>query len=118
MRRVIVLSLMMLFSLTLIAPLFASNQDANLPACCRRNGKHHCMMGSRSGLQKGFTSVSEKCPCCPFGACAVCSPIFKPEAGAQFSVEVGRHPAVAPQTEALYCLSTLRSHPKRGPPLA
>jgi hypothetical protein len=43
-RRAIAFSLMVLFSLTLIAPLFAPDADANLPACCRRNGKHHCMM--------------------------------------------------------------------------
>jgi hypothetical protein len=121
MRRAIAISLMMLFSWTLIAPLFASDADANLPACCRRNGKHHCMMRMmerRSGLQKGFPSVSGKCPCFPVSTCAVYSPIFKPEAGEQFSSEAVRHPAIAPQTEAHNCISSLCSHPKRGPPLA
>jgi hypothetical protein len=120
MRRVIALSLMMLFSWTLIAPFFAPNADANLPACCRKNGKHHCMMRMmerRGGLQKGFTSVSEKCPCFPVSTCAIYSPIFKPEAEGQFSADVVRHPAIAPQSEVFYRISFLRSHQKRGPPI-
>jgi hypothetical protein len=44
MRRAITISLMMLSSWTLIAPPFAPDADANLSACCRRNGTHHCMM--------------------------------------------------------------------------
>jgi hypothetical protein len=118
MRRVIALSLMMLFSCTLIAPLFASGADAYVPACCRRNGKHHCMMERRSGQEKGITSVSEKCPYCPVGTCAEYFQIFKPESGDLFSAGVVRHLSIAPQTEALYCISPFRSHPKRGPPLA
>jgi len=112
---------MMLFSWMLIAPLFAFDADANLPPCCRRNGKHHCMMRMMErcgGQQKGFTSVSEKCPCFPVSTCAGQSPIFKPEAEGQFYADVVRHPALAPQSEALCRISSLRSHQKRGPPLA
>ena len=119
MRRTISFLLMVLFSLTLIAPLFARDADANLPACCRRNGKHHCMMRmmeQRSGNQKGFTSVSEKCPCFPVSTCAVHSPIFKPEAKEEFYAKVARHPACAPLTETLYRISSFSSHQKRGPP--
>lgn len=118
-RRTIALALTMLFSLTLIAPLFGPDADANLPPCCRRNGRHHCMMRSMerlSGNQTGFASVAEKCPCFPAGACAVHSPTYKPEAGERFFAEVVRHPAIAPQTEALSRVSFLRSHQKRGPP--
>jgi hypothetical protein len=45
MRRAPALFLIALFSVSLIAPaLFASDPYANLPACCRRDGKHHCAM--------------------------------------------------------------------------
>jgi hypothetical protein len=119
MRRLIALSLTMMFSWTLIAPIFGPGADANLPPCCRRNGKHHCMMrrmGQLSGNRKGFTSVSEKCPCQPASTCAVSSPVFKPEAGKPFYTQVARRPAPAPRTEDFRCISFLRSHPKRGPP--
>jgi hypothetical protein len=115
----IALSLMMLFSWTLIAPLFASDADTNLPPCCRRNGKHHCMMRRMerlNGKETGFTSVSEKCPCLPASTCAVHSPTFKPEAGARFYAEAAFHPAYSPQTEVRSRISFLRSHQKRGPP--
>jgi hypothetical protein len=119
MRRTIALALTMVFSLMLIAPIFGPDADANLPPCCRRNGKHHCMMRMMerlSGNQKGFTSVSEKCPCLPVSTCAAHSPTYKPEAGSQFYAEVVRHPSCAPQTEARYRISFLGSHQKRGPP--
>ena len=119
MRRTIALALMMMFSLTLIAPLFGPDADANLPPCCRRNGKHHCMMRMVQRLsdnQKAFTSVSEKCPCFPVSTCAVHSPTCKPEAGKQYYAEVVRHPSCGSQTKALCRISLLRSHQKRGPP--
>lgn len=44
-RRLVSSSLLLLFSLTLLAPLLAalpSTVEENLPACCRRDGKHQC----------------------------------------------------------------------------
>ena len=119
MRRTIALSLLMIFGWSLMAPLFAPDAEANLPSCCRRNGKHHCMMHLMerlSGKQSGIASVSEKCPCMPASTGAIHSASYKPEPGARFYGEVARHPSRAPQTEAQYRLSFLRSRQKRGPP--
>jgi hypothetical protein len=119
MRRKIALSLVLMFSWMLIAPLFTPDAEASLPACCRRNGKHHCMMHMMErlgGNEKSFTSVSEKCPSFPAGTCAVHSPSFKPEAGEQFYAQIVSHPACVAQTEALSRIAFLRSHQKRGPP--
>ena len=119
MRRTIALALTVIFSLTLIVPAFGSGADPNLPACCRRNGKHHCMMrgmGQFGSDQKGFTSVSEKCPCPPASTCAVHSPVFKPEAGRPFRSRVLYHPGPASRTDALRNIAFLLIHPKRGPP--
>jgi hypothetical protein len=50
-RRVLASLLLVLFSFSLIAPaLFASDTDSKLPACCRRNGKHHCGLATGSGF--------------------------------------------------------------------
>ncbi len=111
--------MLMLFGWLLTAPLFAPDAEANLPACCRRNGKHHCMMQlmERYGAKDiGFTSVSEKCPSIPTSTGAVHAPTSKPEAGERFYAEVVFHPACAPQTEACSRIPFLRSHQKRGPP--
>lgn len=45
MRRWFASVLLLLTALLPLQPLIASAQaDASLPACCRRNGAHHCMM--------------------------------------------------------------------------
>lgn len=119
MRRTLAVALMMVFSLTLIAPLFGPDADASLPPCCRGSGKHHCMMGAMersSSDPAGLTRISEKCPCFPAGTFAAHSSTYKLEAGSQFCAQSVRHSAIAPQTEALCPISFLRSHPMRGPP--
>jgi hypothetical protein len=118
MRRTIALALTMIFSWMLIGPAFGPDADANLPPCCRRNGKHHCMMRMEqlSGKRKGFTAVSEKCPCLPASTCAVHSPIFHPKTRRQFEAEVTRQPVRPALSAALCRLCFFRGNPKRGPP--
>jgi hypothetical protein len=117
MRRATSISLIMLFSFALIWPLLAPDAQAQLPACCRRNGKHHCMMGTMRGSSaNGSTTISARCPCFPAGSCAVHSAAYKPETARQFYVEVVSKPARPAQTETLCRIAFLRSHQKRGPP--
>jgi hypothetical protein len=119
MWRGIAVLLTLLFGWTPLAPAFASSFDSTLPACCRKAGKHHCMMQqhqSSSGMPV-VSGLKERCPCCPqamplssqvqLGTLAVGDAIY---AG------VAQHPAVSPQTEAAFRVSSLRSHQKRGPP--
>lgn len=116
MRRILALSLLLLFGWTLLAPLWAPSAEANLPACCRRHGKHHCCMGALATGQRGLATLQEKCPHSPGSASAVHSPTFKPEASEPFYAEVVSLSARAPQTASLHRLSALRSQQKRGPP--
>lgn len=119
MRRSIALSLLMIFSWLLIAPLLCPDAEASLPACCRRNGKHRCMMQAMDrgeGGATGFTSISEKCPCLLDSTGAIHSVKFEPRTAAQFYAELVFHPAYSPQTEARFRVSFLRSHQRRGPP--
>lgn len=48
-----------------LQPLFASAQaDASLPACCRRNGAHHCMMFLMMQLaESGTQTFISPSPC-------------------------------------------------------
>jgi len=87
MRRAISLSLLLVFSWMLIAPLVAPDSETNLPACCRSHGKHHCNMRRMmrlGGSEKGFSTISEKCPFWPASTCAVHSASFAPETGRRF----------------------------------
>jgi hypothetical protein len=118
MRRILSLAMLLLFGFPLIAPLFASSAEANLPACCRRNGAHHCVgsaMDSALG-GGGWSSLKPKCPNYP-KAIAVAGTghlfVVKPEM--RFA-DVAAHPTARPQTEARYRISFGRSRQKRGPP--
>jgi hypothetical protein len=118
MRRAIALLLMLVFSSMLMAPLFASDPESNLPPCCRRHGKHRCMMQGMQGSdgRPGFAAVREKCPCFPAGTVAVQSVQFAPGLGC-FSYAAARtETLIAPQTQPGLRSVFLRSHPKRGPP--
>jgi hypothetical protein len=118
MRRSASILLILLFGWMLSAPLFFTDAEASLPACCRRAGQHHCLMST--GLDSGYSShgahIGARCPMYPRTAAAV-HPASWGEPPAQ-SVTAGiyEHPTALPQTEARYRTSWIRSRQKRGPP--
>lgn len=63
MRRILSLVLLAAFGLPAIAPALALGQDteSSLPACCRRNGTHHCM-GNMHHTPSSAPAFSERCP--------------------------------------------------------
>jgi hypothetical protein len=118
-RRLSAILLLALFVFSLLSPAFGSGSDANLPACCRLNGKHHCSMPIGGGASKsgaGF-KANGKCPMYPpvvlssGGSLAVHirptdSAIF-PDNGSAFGKERGLSTLSVPRA---------RAHQKRGPP--
>jgi len=119
MRRGAAIALLAVFSCLLMAPLFAADSDASLPACCRRNGKHHCAMRMAFDAwsqHRHFSTVEEKCPYAPLAAVAAHSSVFHAAPARLCFAEVVSHPAQAPQSNALRRISFSRSRQKRGPP--
>lgn len=120
MRRAPAALLLLLLSYPLIAPLFASGPDeSQLPACCRRNGKHHCAMYMAMGLSyvpPRFVVVSEKCPYSPFTH----AQLMLPHVFFRQATSIVDRPAsladIVSEAEAGYRISTDRARPKRGPP--
>lgn len=120
MRNALAVLLMIVFSLPLIAPALASSPDeSSLPACCRRNGRHHCAM---SGMALGtvdsrYTVLSERCPYSPFARVTLMAPhVFASPRGISFMRAAGPT-AVVRDAEAGYRISADRTRRKRGPPL-
>jgi hypothetical protein len=118
-RRVPAILLLAVFSFSLIGPaMYASDADSNLPACCRRDGKHHCAMAANRTDSSAPALQASKCPAFP-GSLGV--PI-QPTGGlvsvsqAVFAAVVS-HPASQPQVQALYRVSFSRAGQKRGPPV-
>jgi hypothetical protein len=120
MRRLLASALVLAFFSPLIAPVFtASVIEVDLPACCRRNGKHHCVMYrmAMGWAPWPYRTVQDKCPYSPFAHLSVLlfHGYFSPERTASAA-----HSAVlaarVPQAEAGYRISFSRSRQKRGPP--
>jgi hypothetical protein len=122
-RRFISISLLLLFTLPLVSPLFAaSTADADVPVCCRRDGKHHCVMAKT--LEKGpgnsssdkTASLRERCPYNLSTPAAVNLPFVLHEAQTTLLSEMVTDSARPAQTESIHRTPFDRSHQKRGPP--
>jgi hypothetical protein len=117
--------MLVLFGAFYAAPLVqaaSSDPETGLPACCRRNGKHHCakmdqFLKSVDTRAPQFRSAPQHCPFYPHSKTAtiVTSHIGLAPSVAIFAAVVS-HPSVHPQTHAFYRLSLDRSRQKRGPP--
>ncbi len=124
MRRLTAISalvvLLSLWSAPLLAAMTAPSPN-NLPACCRRNGRHHCMMQSmQQGSETQFSAPPEKCPFSPAhllpGVTGV--HLFTAPASSLFYASVVSHPALVAQAQARYRVASDRARLKRGPPAA
>ncbi|MBL8236699.1 MAG: hypothetical protein JNM66_04725 [Bryobacterales bacterium] len=112
--------LLVAFSLSLLAPLLlAGAEQSNLPACCRRDGNHHCAKQHSAkpatGVQISALSV------CPFFPSGKGSPAPLPlgaiaPAPASLAVAVLALRAPAPRPVATQNDSPRRPWQQRGPP--
>jgi hypothetical protein len=118
MRRSVAILLALMFSWILILPAFAGSAESNLRACCRKDGKHHCMMHTENSSAYGasLVAVDEKCPHFPHSTAATHVETFTPALNQAVFAGIVRHATRPPQTEAGYRASHLRSKQKRGPP--
>jgi len=120
MRRVPAILLVFVFSFSPIAPALFSDAESNLPACCRRDGKHHCnMMGGMTAAPSSGLAVDALRAGCPFfpGGAVVPSPAAALLAACQpAGVSIVSQIASRAQADAGYLISFNRSHQKRGPP--
>jgi hypothetical protein len=125
MRRVPAILLVFVFSFSLIASALFVDAASNLPACCRRDGKHHCGVTDRDMADTAQTPASglaadarhAKCPLFPNGGAVL------PQSGAALltasqpaGVSIASQMVTAAQGDAGYRISFNCSHQKRGPP--
>jgi hypothetical protein len=122
MRRVPAILLVLVFSFPLIAPALLRDGESNLPACCRRNGSHHCGMMAQDmaatpSSGPALDAFRAKCPLFPSGGATVpeCGPALV-AASRTAGVAVSSQIADRGEAEAGYRISVNCSHQKRGPP--
>ncbi len=122
MRRLLSITLLLLFSAPLIAPLFAlgGTPEANLPACCRKNGSHHCAMSDEqiAALTRGdrLPAAHSICSMFPTAAGLTYHSQLSFASPALFYAEALSHPVQHRQTEAWARVALAGARHKRGPP--
>jgi hypothetical protein len=121
MRRAFAISLLTAICFWLIAPIAFADPQSNLPACCRRNGAHHCAMaagGAASTPDASLRSIGPRCPAFPIAITAPAGVIvaFLKDSTTIFAGLAGRL-SIQFQTEAPSRIAFNRSHQKRGPPV-
>ncbi|HEY1767752.1 MAG TPA: hypothetical protein VGG26_08855 [Terracidiphilus sp.] len=120
MRRSFSILLILFFGLGPLSATIEGSDDANLPACCRRHGAHHCaasmaMAPAQPGSQPAV-SAPLTCPYYPGAAAALTGAVFALVPAAAHPpvlAESGWNPA-ATLTRAL--ATPIRTHAGRGPP--
>jgi hypothetical protein len=122
MQRVSTILLLVMFSLSLITPAMIVDPESKLPACCRKDGQHHCSMlnmGEQQGRPSGpeVKSLGSKCPFFLQGGAAPASgKLGTMSPGGVFFAAIVSHPTAHAQTQAQYRVSLSRSWQERGPP--
>ena len=120
MRRALASLLLAVLGLLLITPLLLADTRSELPACCRRDGKHHCAtaaMNTASVNGPGFAATAPKCPLFP-KAVPVAQGIQIYLVPSRRSFEhVVRTSGIAVRENTRRCYSTRRNGRERSPPL-
>jgi hypothetical protein len=125
MRRALAITLLIAFAAPLAQPILAATVDAEsqLPACCRRHGKHHCSM--RMADMMRMMAAANSAPALEAPPC----PLYPAPATAPTFATASIHTALPPRVKLLRALAPLapaNSRPaqtftasanlKRGPP--
>jgi hypothetical protein len=125
MRRILAITLLIAFGFPLAQPILAATADpeAQLPACCRRHGAHHCgmrmaaMMAMMAASNSGPTFTA---PPCPFYPAPATTPQFsaatirtsRPQIAGPLPIPAT---LAAPGAHRPHTILT-SANPKRGPP--
>jgi hypothetical protein len=123
-RRLLSILLLAVFGLPVVSPLFAlsTTEAVRLPACCRRDGKHHCTAlpadrGNLAPRRMQLSAPAGKCPCCPTAVSVTPSRLLGLPIGDAIFASLISHPSGLAQTESMQRISRDRARQKRGPPV-
>ena len=133
MRRILSILLAVICLLPLLTPVLSAqvDADAQLPACCRRRGVHHCIMnaGAMKASAEGAVAQAagdagerrvsapvEQCPYCPHSLGVAHHDNAAPGESSEMLAGLIVEPSAVAQAECLRRISFDRSRQKRGPP--
>jgi hypothetical protein len=123
MRRVLSISLILLYWLGPLASILPASDDSRLPACCRRHGAHHCAMSDALAARMAeaasgtlVLAAPSHCPMYPGGAIATTGPghaLASSPATPPLLVVQPQAPVADPSAA---CLNPVRTRAGHGPP--
>jgi hypothetical protein len=121
-RRAATATLIIVLALPGLLPLWTADSESSLPACCRRDGGHHCaMLGgmapSSAAQDATFRAASGQCPYQKALAAVHVRGALFPGPSAGLCAADLSHPGIQIPTCASNLIPNGRSHQKRGPPL-
>jgi hypothetical protein len=122
MRRLLSICLFAAILLPILAPLLSMGAMAETvrPACCRRDGKHHCMGDMATTLPAdGQSRARAPREVCPYQQRALVAAHHEPSpvpGALEVTVTLPQEPSAPSQAECLRRISFDRSRQKRGPP--
>jgi hypothetical protein len=117
--------LLIAFGFPLVQPVLAAtaDPDSQLPACCRRHGKHHCSMRMADMMRMMAAANSApalEAPPCPFYPAPATAPTFATaslETSLPARAELLRAPAQLTSANTRHAQTcTASANLKRGPP--
>ena len=127
MRRALSILLVVVFGMPALVPLLGAvaPDEANVPACCRRHGQHHCLMSDSewSTLQaRGVAAPQFRAPApkCPYQRQAVRAVLQGQLAVPIWQVvyaALASYPTGLAQPQSKWRVSRERARQKRGPPM-
>jgi hypothetical protein len=122
MRRILAIALLLILSFPVLSPLFSASAGGGvMPACCRRDGKHHCMMLDMQASDSNthiITSIQARCPYFPSSVQTTPFHTDPPHLTAANSLPFPAGLALTiAENEARYRISSERARHKRGPPV-
>src|SRR5471032_2017146 len=112
--KAITVALVLVFACEIVPSAFLAGAGGSSPACCRRDGNHHCQSQSAAG--EGLVLATVRCPYFPTTATAPGGQRWAASPSRQATAAVFSHPAAKAQTEAYYRISLIRGAQKSGPP--
>jgi hypothetical protein len=116
MRHALASLVVVLVSFPLIAPLLLANAASGLPACCLRNGKHHCTLPAVDA-SPSLRANQPKCPLFPkAGAVPAFSKIMVFGAAPIAGAPVFAGAPIAGRDQHIVSVVLRHSERKRGPP--
>jgi hypothetical protein len=113
MRRSVIILLLLAIAGTPFVPMLAASSQV-LPACCRRDGTHHCMAASSGD---GFKAAASACPYRRSPA-TMRSNVAVASAARSWQGVVTSSGLHLHADRAGIVTYSCYSHPKRGPPFA